>query len=159
MVTNSFGTRNFMQPMWGLSIHSKCLKFFSFKFWVGLGEDFFSFFLCSQYVPFKFPMGSHQVPNMFSRFPMLCSPKVFPIAPHFNPICFAQSPPLLTHIGWAKGEGTPSFHRIIYFGETPCWLLVQFLILVWSDLSSNLCWYVTLGFEWCVQVLARYWFF
>jgi hypothetical protein len=35
-------------------------------------------------------------------------------------------------------------------------LLVQFLILVWSDLSSNLCWYVTLGFEWCVQVLARY---
>jgi hypothetical protein len=55
-------------------------------------------FLCSQYVPFKFPVGSHQVPNMLPRFPM-CSPRVFPIAPRFNPICFAQSPPhILFHI-------------------------------------------------------------
>ncbi len=52
----------------------------------------FSFFLCSQHVPFKFPMGSDQVPN------------VFPIVPCFNPICFAQSPPLLTYIGGPKGE-------------------------------------------------------
>jgi hypothetical protein len=43
------------------------------------------------------------VPNMFPRFPM-CSPSVFPIAPHFNPTCFAQSPPLLTYIGGPKGE-------------------------------------------------------
>jgi hypothetical protein len=35
-------------------------------------------FLCSQHVPFKFPMGYHQVPNMFPIFPM-CSPRVFPI--------------------------------------------------------------------------------
>ncbi len=48
------------------------------------------------------PNGSYQVPNMFHRFPM-CSPMVFPIAPHFNPICFAQSPPLLTYIGGPKG--------------------------------------------------------
>ncbi len=49
MVTNSFGNRNFMQPMGRLSMHSKCLDFFSFKFWVGWGrEDFFSFFLCPQ---------------------------------------------------------------------------------------------------------------
>jgi len=34
----------------------------------------------------------------------MCSSRVFPIAPHFNPICFAQSPPLLTYIGGAKGE-------------------------------------------------------
>jgi hypothetical protein len=26
-------------------------------------------FLCSQHVPFKFPVGSHQVPNMLPRFP------------------------------------------------------------------------------------------
>ncbi len=85
-------------------MHSKCLDFFSFKFWVGVREDFFfSFFLCSQHVPFKFPMGSHQILNMFPKFPM-CSPRVFPIAPRFDPICFAQSPPLLTYIGGPKGE-------------------------------------------------------
>jgi hypothetical protein len=44
-----------------------------------------SFFLCSN----KFPM---------------CSPWVFPIAPCFNPICFVQSPPLLTYISGRKGE-------------------------------------------------------
>jgi hypothetical protein len=47
---------------------------------------------------FRFPMGSHQVPNVLPRFPM-CSPRVFPIAPCCNPICFAQSPPhILFHI-------------------------------------------------------------
>jgi len=70
MVMNSFENKNFMQPMGRLSMHSKCLNF-AFKFWVGGGEDFFSFFFCSQHVPFKFP---------------ICSPMVFPIAPHFNPI-------------------------------------------------------------------------
>jgi len=57
----------------------------------GPGETTFSFFLCSQPVSFKFPMGSHQVPHMFARFPM-CSPRMFPISPGFNLICFAQSP-------------------------------------------------------------------
>jgi hypothetical protein len=28
----------------------------------------------------------------------MCSPRVFPIAPDFKPICFAQNPPLLTYI-------------------------------------------------------------
>jgi hypothetical protein len=47
---------------------------------------------------FRFPMGSHQVPNVLPRFPM-CSPRVFPIAPCCNPICFAQSPPhILFHM-------------------------------------------------------------
>ena len=32
------------------------------------------------------------------------SPWVFSIAPYFNPICFAQSPPLLTYIGGPKEE-------------------------------------------------------
>jgi hypothetical protein len=70
--------------------------------WWGCG-GFFSFFLCSQHVPFKFSMGSHQVLKMSLRFSM-CSQRVFPIAPRFNPICFAQSPPLLTYIGGLKGE-------------------------------------------------------
>jgi hypothetical protein len=63
MVTNSFGNRNFMQPMGRFSMHSKCLDLFSFKFWVGGG----AFFLCSQHVNFKFPIDSHQVRNMFSK--------------------------------------------------------------------------------------------
>jgi hypothetical protein len=48
-------------------------------------------------------MDSHQVPTMFS----MCSSRVFPGAIHFNPICFAQSPSLLSYIGGPKGE-TPS---------------------------------------------------
>jgi hypothetical protein len=59
MVMNSFGNRNFMQPMGRLSMHSKCLDFFLFKFWIG-GEDFFFIFPL-------FPMGSHQVPNVFPK--------------------------------------------------------------------------------------------
>jgi len=39
----------------------------------------------THYVPFKFPMGSHQVLNMF--------PKMFSIAPHFYPICFGKCCP------------------------------------------------------------------
>ncbi len=33
----------------------------------GVGGRFLLFFLCSQHVPFKFPMGSHQVPNVFLK--------------------------------------------------------------------------------------------
>jgi hypothetical protein len=65
----------------------------------------FSIFLCSQHGPFKFPTGSHQVPNMFP----MCSPRVFLVAPRFNLICFAHSPPLLTYIGRPKGEALHLF--------------------------------------------------
>jgi hypothetical protein len=68
MVTNSFGNRNFMQPMGRLIMHSKCLDFsFLLSFEKGGRglRGFFSFFLCSQHVPFKFPMGSQYVPNVF----------------------------------------------------------------------------------------------
>ncbi len=34
----------------------------------------------------------------------MCSTRVFPIAPRFNPLWFAQSPPLLNSIGGPKGE-------------------------------------------------------
>ncbi len=54
-------------------------------------ERFFS--ICSQHVSFKFPMGSQWIPQGCSQ-----------IIPHFNPICFAQSPPLLTNIGGPNGE-------------------------------------------------------
>jgi hypothetical protein len=68
MVRNGFVNRNVMQPMGRLSMHSKCLDLFSFEFWVaGLRGGFFSFFLCSQHVPFKFSMSSHQVLNMFLK--------------------------------------------------------------------------------------------
>jgi len=34
----------------------------------------------------------------------MSSPRVFLIAPPFNPICFAQSPPLFSYIGGPKVE-------------------------------------------------------
>jgi hypothetical protein len=49
----------------------------------------------------------------------ICSPRLFPIAPRFNPICFAQNPPLLTYIAGTKGGVTLTFHRIFNFGEPP----------------------------------------
>jgi len=114
-MTNSFGNRNFMQPMGGLRMHSKCLDFFSLKFFVGGG--FFNFFLCSHRVPFMFPMGSQMV---------------FPIAPH---LCLAQSPPLLTYIGGPKVEVLHlsiessilgSLHSFIFFCNGPInWLIVK----------------------------------
>jgi hypothetical protein len=95
MMTNSFGNRNFMQSMGRLSTHSKCLDFFVLKFFEGgaVWERIFFIFplflTCSFQVPIRFPM---------------CFSRVFPIAPHFSPICFAQSPPLLTCIAGPKGE-------------------------------------------------------
>ncbi len=38
------------------------------------------------------------------------------LEPGFNPICFAQSPPLLTCYSWAKGASIPSFKSIFCFG-------------------------------------------
>jgi hypothetical protein len=34
----------------------------------------------------------------------MCSPRVFPIAPSFIPICFTQSRPFLTYMGGPKEE-------------------------------------------------------
>ncbi len=73
------------------------------------------FFFHFSFVPNMFPSSTQWVPNMFPRFPM-CSPRVFLIAPGFNPICYAESPPLFTYRAQPKGGGTPSFHRIFYFG-------------------------------------------
>jgi hypothetical protein len=60
-------------PLARLSMHSKCLDFFSFEFWVGGGEDFLIFHLfptCSLQVPNGFPSGSQHfpsVPNVFLK--------------------------------------------------------------------------------------------
>ncbi len=54
MVTNSFGNRNFMQPMEGPSVHSRCLAFISFKFWEegpGGGGFLFIFLWFPMYSP------------------------------------------------------------------------------------------------------------
>jgi hypothetical protein len=75
MVTNSFGNKNFMQPIGRLSMHSKCLDFFSFKFWGG-GEGGRRIFFHFSFVPNIFPsvpimfpiysIGSQCVPNSSS---------------------------------------------------------------------------------------------
>jgi hypothetical protein len=132
MVTNSFGNRNFMQPIGRLSMHSKCLALFSFKFWVWGEGRMFSFFLCSQHVPpLKFSMGSHQVPSMFPRFSMCC-PMVFPIAPHFNPICFAESPPLLTY----RMAGHSIFPlKLLYLGSLHSF---NVFFLLWANQIGSL---------------------
>ncbi len=72
MVTNSFGNRNFMQPMGRLSMHSKCLVFFLIlKFCVrGGGGIFFIFPLfstCSQWVPIRFSIYVPKVPKVFPK--------------------------------------------------------------------------------------------
>jgi hypothetical protein len=40
----------------------------------------------------------------------MCSLRVFPIAPPFNSICFAQSPLIVTYIGGPNGEAL--YHSI-----------------------------------------------
>ncbi len=105
MVMNSFGNRNFMHPMGRLSMHSKCIDFFSFKFFFGGGGGGERLFFLFSFVP-----------NMFPSSSQMGFPRVFPIAPHFNPICFAQSPPLLTNIGGPNGD---ALHLSIKFAKPP----------------------------------------
>jgi hypothetical protein len=111
MMMNSFGSRNFMQPMGRLSMCLKCLDFFFLLSFGGKGgKTFFHF----SFVLNMFPPSSQWVPI---RFPMW-SQRVFPLAPCFNPICFAQSPPLLTYIGGPKEE-TPHLSVKSFILEDP----------------------------------------
>jgi hypothetical protein len=67
MVTNSFGNKNFMQPMGRLSMHSKVF-FFPFEVLGGWGGwGFFSFFFCSLQVPNGFPSGSQIAPCILAQ--------------------------------------------------------------------------------------------
>ncbi len=96
---------------------SSAVLYFLLSFGFGGRGGFFSFFLCSQHVPLKFSMDSHQVPDMFPRFPM-CSPMVFPTAPGFNhPICFAESPPLLTYIVGQRARYSIFPQNLLYLGS------------------------------------------
>ncbi len=70
MVTNSFGKKNFIQPM-GRPKHAlKVASYFLLSFFFGGGGFFFIF-------P-QFLMGSHRAFNMFPKFPM------------GSPICYPQ---------------------------------------------------------------------
>jgi hypothetical protein len=66
-------------------------------FLISFGEDFFHFPLVPNLlpVPFKFSIGSHQVPNVFLN--------MSSIAPHFCPICFGKCCPPFTYISGPKG--------------------------------------------------------
>jgi hypothetical protein len=112
----------------GVLASTQSAFFFSFKFW-GRGERGERIFFLFSFVGNMFPSSSqwvpppNQVPNMFPKFPM-CSPRMSPIAPHFNRLCFAQSPPLLTYISGPKGEALHcsiessvlgSLHRFNFF--------------------------------------------
>jgi hypothetical protein len=60
---------------------------------------------------------SHQVPNVFL--------KMFPIASHFHPICFAQNFPLFTYI--IGPNGRHYVYIIFYCDELPKFQLIFFL--------------------------------
>ncbi len=87
MVTTSFENRTCTKAMGKCNMHSRPPTFFFILLegWGLWGKDF-SFL-------WGVLMCSHVVPQW-----------VFPIAPNFKPICFAQSPPLLTYIGGPNGR-------------------------------------------------------
>jgi hypothetical protein len=94
MVTNSFGNRNFMQPM-GRPKHA--LALFLLSFFGGVGEEGGGFFfifpwfsMYSHYVPFKFTLGSQCVLHSTS----------------FYPICFGKYCPPFTNIDGQKGRNS-----------------------------------------------------
>jgi hypothetical protein len=71
------------------NIHLGTLVFL-FGFWGkgGRGRGFFFHELL---------MCSYHVPKLFPEF-LMCSPRVFPIAPNIKPICFVKNRPLFTYI-------------------------------------------------------------
>jgi hypothetical protein len=112
-------TKNTCSQWVGWSMHSRCLDSVHFSFVPNM------FPLCS----FKFPTGSHQIHHMFPKFSM-CSPRVFPIASGFNPICFAQSPPLLTYIaGWKD--------RHSVFSNRLFWEILHSFNSFWRRVNQN----------------------
>jgi hypothetical protein len=128
MVTNSFGTQKFHATN-GKAQHALKVPWFSLLLSFGWGEDFF-------FVPNKFPLGSHQVPNLFPRFPM-CSPSVLPIAPRFNPICSTQSPPYRNHLHLSV---VPMFHFCVALNTyaTYTWKTMHLVKLQHSSLPRYL---------------------
>ncbi len=50
---------------------------------------------------------------------LTCSPKKFPIAPHFYPICFGKYCPPFTYIGGPKWRISILWNKAYYCGEPP----------------------------------------
>ncbi len=117
--------RNFMHPMVRrLSMHSKCLDFFSFKFFL-VGGGFCSFFICSQHVPFKFPIcsiGSQCVLQGCAQQDLALIPYVLPKVLPFSPTQLGQ-----------RGMHL-AFHRILSIGKR---LSFNFL-LQWANQIGSL---------------------
>jgi hypothetical protein len=100
MVTNSFGKRNFMEPMGTPQACTQCALFCFLLSLGGRGKDFFffPFFPGSECVPTMFLLSSQWVPIMFS----MCSPTYSPDHLTFYPICFDKCCPPFTHIAGPK---------------------------------------------------------
>jgi hypothetical protein len=106
MGTNSFGNKNFMQPMRRLSMH--LMRSQVFFFWGGGGLFFPLFSMCS---PWDYP--SSQV-----------VPQDFQIAPWIYPIQFAQSSTLMC-INWKSRMFAPVLWRLssnkrFHLGSAQC---------------------------------------
>jgi hypothetical protein len=71
-----------------------------------------------------FPLSSHQVANMFPKFPM-CSPTCSPYHLTFTPICFGKCWPPFTYIGGQKGRNSILKNRSFYFGGQSNWLIAK----------------------------------
>jgi hypothetical protein len=97
----------------GSACTENALIFFLLSFGEGGRGEGFLFIL------HLFPTCSFQVPNMFHRFSM-CWARVCAIAPHFSPICFAQSPPLLTN------KAGPREDASIFPENLLCWEACMF---------------------------------
>ncbi len=96
------------------------LVFFSFIFFPSSFASFINnhtlWMRYLAFVPFKFPMSSNQVPDMF--------PNMFSIAPHFYPIRFGKCCPPFTYIFGPERRNSilkikpsvlGSFHSFIFF--------------------------------------------
>jgi hypothetical protein len=88
-----FANKSFMQPMGRLSMHSWTIQFFVFFCLQGPGRGIFCVFPWFSMILMMF---RQEFPNVF--------PRMFPIAPGFYPIWFAQSSHGYKLTRWNLGE-------------------------------------------------------
>jgi hypothetical protein len=102
MVTNKFRNKNCIQQMIRFNIDKGNSNFIFYWMGEGVGEEGFFWFSL-------FPMCSNQVPKLF--------PNMFPRAPYFYPICFAQSYPLFSPMKVGQRRSILSSNKNFFFGE------------------------------------------
>jgi hypothetical protein len=97
------------------------------------------FLSTSQWVPTMFPM---------------CSPIMFPITSHFNPICLTQSPPYRTWIRLGIIPSLPLFRSCVALNTyaTCTWKTMHLMKLQHSNLPRNLELFLT--FKWMALKLV-----